>query len=234
MLYYEHTHSQSRNGGKIMDSVLIMVRYPAAGKVKTRLAAAMGEEKAADFYRICAHRILREMGNLPDSIGKYIFYTDSRDRQGMMEWAGPGFMLREQVGVDLGQRLTNAFKEAFADGVGKAVILASDVPDISADIINESLQALDHYDLVLGPCHDGGYYLLGMNAAHPQLFQGIPWSSPEVTERTLARAGKLGLKIFMLPALIDIDDFADFKAWLSQCGETKGALADFLAGFSAV
>ena len=212
------------------DSVLVMVRYPVVGRAKTRLAAGIGAEKAAEFYRICARRILREIDSLPAAIGRYIFFADSPDRHSMEDWAGPGFVLREQVGEDLGERLTNAFKEVFSLGTRKAVIIASDVPDFSADIIGRAMVALDSFDLVLGPCLDGGYYLLGMRSAHPELFRDIPWSSAEVKDRTLERAGKLGLASCLLPELIDVDDFEDFKKWLALCCEKDRKISDFVRG----
>ncbi|MGA2368511.1 MAG: TIGR04282 family arsenosugar biosynthesis glycosyltransferase [Dehalococcoidia bacterium] len=214
---------------KVTNSVLIMLRYPVAGKAKTRLAAAMGPEKAAEFYRICARQVLREMGNLPAQVSRYVFFTDSTDQQDVEEWAGPGFNFKAQAGKDLGERLINAFTEVFSEGVGKAVIIASDVPDISADIINQALEVLDCCDIVLGPSHDGGYYLLGMSKLHRELFQGIPWSSPEVMERTLARADETGLTACLLPTLIDIDNFEDFKMWLSLCSNRNKAMADFIS-----
>jgi hypothetical protein len=209
-----------------------MVRYPVAGKAKTRLAAAMGPDKAAEFYRICARQILLEIGGLPTQINKYIFFSDSEDRQDVEEWAGPGFIFKAQVGESLGERLVNAFREVFSEGAGKAVIIASDVPDISADIIDRAMESLDGCDIVLGPSHDGGYYLLGMSKPHKELFQGIPWSSPEVTEKTLARAGEMGLTTYLLPTLIDIDNFEDFKMWLSLCSVRDKAMADFISCFN--
>jgi hypothetical protein len=206
-----------------------MVRYPVAGKAKTRLAASMGSEKAVEFYRICARQILREMNSLPTQVSKYIFFTDSPDHQNVEEWAGPGFNFKAQAGEDLGERLVNAFREVFSEGAGKAVIIASDVPDISADIVNRAMEALDCCDIVLGPSHDGGYYLLGMSKPHQELFQGIPWSSAEVMKRTLARAGEMGLTTYMLPALIDIDNFEDFKMWLSLCSVRDKAMVDFIS-----
>ena len=211
------------------DSVLIMVRYPVAGKAKTRLAADMGPEKAAEFYRICARQILSGAGRLPNKIAKYIFFTDIGDRRNVEEWAGPGFNFKAQAGEDLGERLINAFGEVFSVAAGKAVIIASDVPDISADMINRAIEALDCNDIVLGPSHDGGYYLLGMNKPHEELFRGIPWSTPEVTERTLARAGEMGLTACLLPTLIDIDNFEDFKMWLSLCNVRDKDMADFIS-----
>ncbi len=211
------------------DSVLIMVRYPVAGKAKTRLAAAMGPDKAAQFYRICARQILLELGSLPTQVNKYIFFTDSGDSQNVEKWAGPGFKFKAQAGEDLGERLINAFKEVFSEGAGKAVIIASDVPDISTDIIIRAMEALDFCDIVLGPSHDGGYYLLGMNRPHQEIFRDIPWSSPKVTEKTLARAGEMGLTACLLPTLIDIDNFEDFKMWLSLCNVRDKDMAGFIS-----
>lgn len=209
-----------------------MLRYPAAGKAKTRLAADMGPEKAAEFYRICARQILQEMSSLPTQISKHIFFTDSPDHKNVEEWAGPGFSFKAQAGRDLGERLVNAFKEVFSEGALKAVIIASDTPDISADTVNRAMEALDGCDIVLGPSHDGGYYLLGMSRPHQELFRGIPWSSPEVTKRTLARAGEMGLTTYLLPVLIDIDNFEDFKMWMSLRSERDEAMADFIDGLN--
>ena len=209
-------------------ALLVFLRFPRPGKVKTRLAQSLGEKRAAQFYRICADAILSEISRLPEKVERYIFCADKTDEPEVRRWAGTGFHFAVQEGDGLGQRLENAFSSVFENGVQKAVIVASDVPDLSADILNEAVQALDEHDIVIGPCYDGGYYLLGMKRLHNELFNGISWSTEQVYRQTLAATGKSGLTVHQLQALIDIDTEADLHKWSEMDKRQQPAFDEFL------
>ena len=209
-------------------ALLVFLRFPRPGKVKTRLAQSLGEKRAAEFYRICADAILSEISQLPEKVERYIFCADKTDEPEIRRWAGPGFHFAVQKGEDLGQRLENAFSSVFGNGVQKAVAIASDVPDLSADILNEAIQALDEHDIVIGPCYDGGYYLLGMKKLHNELFDGISWSTEQVYRQTLAATGKSGLTVHQLQSLIDIDTEADLHKWSEMDKRQQPAFDEFL------
>ena len=205
-----------------------MARYPRAGETKTRLAVALGPNQAADFYSICARTIFCEMRQVPDPVTKYVFFTGSSNWNKVGQWIGDGFDLLPQVGKGLGRRLANSFSELFSSGIGRAVLIASDVPDISVTIIDEAVSALESHDIILGPAHDGGYYLIGMNRLHKQLFTGINWGSEEVLLDTLLRAMESNLSYYLLPALIDIDTIDDLRLWLAMAGTSAQELREYV------
>lgn len=209
-------------------ALLVFLRFPRPGKVKTRLAQSLGEKRAAQFYRICADAILSEISQLPKKVERYIFCADKTDEPETIHWAGTGFNFAVQKGDGLGQRLENAFSSAFGNGVQKAVAIASDVPDLSADILKEAIQALDEHDIVIGPCYDGGYYLIGMKRLHNELFNGISWSTEQVYQQTLAATGKSGLTVHQLQPLIDIDTEADLHKWSQMNRRQQPAFDEFL------
>jgi rSAM/selenodomain-associated transferase 1 len=119
-----------------------------------------------------------------------------------------------QVEGDLGTRIEAAFNYVFRQGARKAVIVASDVPDLSAEIIEKAISALIGNDIVIGPTNDGGYYLLGMNRLHSDLFRDVTWSTTKVYDETLSIVEYLGLKVHCLRALDDIDTEEDLHRWL--------------------
>lgn len=209
-------------------AMLIFLRFPRPGKVKTRLAQSLGEKRAVQFYNICAGTILSEISKLPEKVERYIFCADKTDEPEVRRWAGLGFRFAVQEGEGLGQRLGNAFSSVFGNGVQKAVIVASDVPDLSADILNEAIRALDEHDIVIGPCYDGGYYLLGMKKLHHELFNGISWSTEQVYQQTLAVTRKSGLTVRQLQTLIDIDTEADLHKWSEMDRHKQSAFDEFL------
>lgn len=137
------------------DAVLIFVRFPRPGKVKTRLAQSLGNVRAAGFYRLCAESSLQQIGMLPDDVQKYIYCTGENGDLEHSFWTRPPFQLVIQAGETLGQRLQNAFSDMFINGALKVVIVASDVPDLTVDILNRALKALDTHDITIGPCPDG-------------------------------------------------------------------------------
>ena len=195
-------------------ALIIFVRLPHPGKVKSRLAWTLGPEKAAAFYQLCAQQIARELEQVPGEVKKYLAYSDNSDEDEIRHWIGSRFRLVLQAEGGLGERLEQSFRDFLRGGFGKAIIMASDVPDLSARVMNDAVNVLDNHDLVIGPCNDGGYYLIGMKKPHGELFKGITWSTDKVFEQTLTIAGQLGLSIFSLNTLRDIDTGDDLKEWV--------------------
>lgn len=207
-----HKHSEK--------SLIIFVRFPQPGKVKTRLARGIGDEMAAEFYRLCAEHVFQESARISDGVQRYFFYSDSHDYKEIQLWAGAQFNFVAQVGRDIGGRLEHAFETVFENGSQKAIIVATDVPGLSADIIDEAFRALDSSDLVLGPCPDGGYYLLGMKNLYRELFADILWSTNQVLSGTLNVTKRLGLTVRLLPSLADIDTEEDLRHWHQEVSTT--------------
>ncbi len=203
-------------------AVIVFARYPVPGKVKTRLAKDLGEGPATEFYAAWARHALDQVRKLDGDVTRYVFYAGGRRGRQVRDWAGDGFHLVAQNGENLGERMLNAFRTVFENGARKAIILATDAPDLSASLVEGAIQALDSRDAVVGPCHDGGYYLLGIKELHTDLFLRVPWSTQWVLSTTIARLKNLGLSYMLLPALYDIDTVDDLRCWcLSQTDGTE-------------
>lgn len=204
-------------GNKNNTALIIFTRFPGEGRVKTRLASGLGNSFAAEFYKLCAEHTFRECRKASGSgINSFLFYSDPSEKELVENWAGNGFTFMPQSGDDLGGRMNDAFKKVFELGAGKALIIGTDLPDISADLILRADEELNTADAVIGPAADGGYYLLGMKSFSPELFENISWSSPSVFEQTetVLKRGKLLYKI--LPKLNDIDTEYDLLLWLNN------------------
>jgi rSAM/selenodomain-associated transferase 2/rSAM/selenodomain-associated transferase 1 len=216
--------AQSYDGGNQVDpgaDLIVFARYPHPGKVKTRLARSLGDGLAAGLYRACVEHVFYECSRLPDWVRTHLFYSEREDEKAMTQWAPSAFRLVPQHGTTLGDRIENAFARIFRSGSQKAVILGTDIPDISAELIQHAITALNVADVVIGPTHDGGYYLLGMKRHIPELFDGIPWSTDAVCERTLATVASLGLRVEILHELFDIDTEADLRYWCRTGGGSE-------------
>ncbi len=138
----------------------------------------------------------------------------------MASWLGEGFIYRPQGPGDLGRKMLRAFRGAFREGSEMAALVGSDLPGLGLRIVEEAFGFLRRADLVLGPARDGGYYLVGMKAPCPGLFEGIPWGTALVLEETLARAQRLGLGVELLEPLADVDRPEDLglvpREWLGK------------------
>ena len=208
-------------------ALVIFIRFPHSGKVKSRLARTLGPEKAAVFYRLCAQQIAWELEQVSGEVKKYLSYSDNSDEDEIRHWIGSRFRLIPQAEGDLGQRLEQSFRGLLKGVCGKAIIMASDVPDLSTGIINDAVSVLDNHDLVVGPCNDGGYYLIGMKKPHSELFKGISWSTDKVLEQTLTIAGEQGLRVVSLITLRDIDTGHDLKEWVKESAGISNSILEY-------
>lgn len=180
--------------------------------MKTRLAKDIGEEKAASVSRHLAERIMRNTRPQNSEYGRVAFCSPQERIRDFGAWLG-GELLRPQKGEDLGLRMVNALKELFAMGAERAIIVGTDVPDLSHEIIRQAFLELGFADIVLGPAKDGGYYLIGMKSLNPEIFQDIPWETAKVFEETVERAERLGLRWEMVAELSDLDTYEDYLAF---------------------
>jgi uncharacterized protein len=195
-----------------MNTILIMIRNPELGKVKTRLAEKAGIAEALRIYHILLARTRVAALGMPAR--KMLFYSERiEERDG---WFDHLFEKHVQESGDLGKRMLAAFGKAFATGAKAAVIIGSDCPDLDGDLLRKAFQALKRSDFVLGPTEDGGYYLLGMKAPEPLLFEDMPWSTDRVASITLERIGALGKTCFLLPRLSDIDTLEDWERYTQR------------------
>lgn len=194
-------------------ALIVFVRHPELGKVKTRLASTIGDEAALTIYqRLLAHTLSIAKSSAAD---KFIFYAGELIEPDM--WTAERFFKHKQADGDLGYRMREAFKTVFFAGYERVMIIGSDCYELTADIIGRGFQDLESKDIVIGPANDGGYYLLGMKQLHPQLFADKAWSTNTVFEETIKTMKELALTYNALPALNDVDEEKDLPpAWLNK------------------
>ena len=182
-------------------ALIIFIKNPVLGKVKTRLAATIGNVKAFEVYKkLLAHT--QKITLLIDA-DKFLFYADFLKRED--EWANDWFIKNLQKGSDLGERMYHAFEYTFLNKYQKVIIIGSDCIDLSASVIEDAYMLLDNTDVVIGPAKDGGYYLLGMKSLHQCLFKNVSWSTSQVLKQTLSICRSQHLNYSLLPTLTDID-----------------------------
>ena len=195
--------------------LIIFTRYPEAGKTKTRLIPALGEEGAANLQRQMTEQTIAKVQPLVSLISLSVEIRFVGGNIQLMEnWLGSDLKYRKQGEGNLGERMLAALKEAFNHGNKYVVIIGIDCPNLTSDLITQAFQKLTKNDLVIGPATDGGYYLIGLSKFIPELFQGINWGTAQVLEKTVEIADFLNLVIGYLPILSDIDrpeDLHDFK-----------------------
>lgn len=197
--------------------LMIMARYPTPGAAKTRLIPALGVLGAAQVYRQLAERMVAQARPLQtEGVAVAVWYTGAEAEE-MAQWLGDDLTYCPQPGGDLGDRLTAAFQWAFDQGHRRVLIVGTDCPDVTTDLLRQGFAQLGTVPLVLGPACDGGYYLLGLTQPQPTLFQGITWSTSVVLTQTVAAAAALGLVPLYLPTLTDIDRPEDLAAWERIC-----------------
>ena len=190
--------------------VLIFVRAPERGRVKTRLAADVGDEAALRIYERLALQAINAACGLGDEAAVRVCYTPSGAGEVIRSWLGEARVeYRPQGKGDLGERMRGAFRDAFDDGADRVVIVGSDLPDMSPELLREALELLDRHPAVLGPALDGGYYLLGLRNPLPNVFRAIPWSTDRVLATTLARFAKAGVDPELLAPRNDVDTADD-------------------------
>lgn len=191
------------------NALIVFARKPVLGKVKTRLAAQIGDEAALRIYqRLLTHT--REVA-MHAHCSTHVFLTE---QPADIFWQD--FRLHLQADGDLGQKMHTAFAELFGEGCGKVLIIGSDCPGLQVAHVQKAFDALDEHDVVIGPAADGGYYLLGMNRLHGQLFQAKSWSTDAVYAQTVAELEASGLTYMALPVLHDVDTAEDLQTvgWL--------------------
>lgn len=187
--------------------LLIFIRNPVLGKVKTRLARTVGEEEALRIYQILLKKTRAAAQEC--QVERWLFYSDNVDSQD--QWPADIFQKYLQHNGDLGERMQAAFQQAFDIGAEKVVIIGSDCPELSGQGLQQAFDQLDRADFVIGPVPDGGYYLLGMKTLEPAVFHGIEWSTETVRETTIKKINGVGKSVALLPMLSDVDTEADWK-----------------------
>ncbi|HJY85016.1 MAG TPA: TIGR04282 family arsenosugar biosynthesis glycosyltransferase [Candidatus Binatia bacterium] len=205
------------------NALVIVAKAPVVGQVKTRLCPPLSAAEAAELFRCF----------LVDTVARACTVSDSQvclaftpaDSEALFQALLP-FPLRylPQRGNGLGERLVNIFADLLDEGFGKVVIMDSDSPTLPTAYLQEAFTSLSDpgNDAVLGPCSDGGYYLVGARAVHHGLFENITWSTSSVLTETLAQARLHKLNITLLPSWYDIDNGADLYKLAAELGRLDG------------
>ncbi len=184
--------------------LIIFLKNAVYGKVKTRLAATVGDNRALKIYKQLiqyTHSIM-----LPLPADKIVFYSDAIDQNDM--WQN-GYQKQLQHGNNLGERMFNAFDCVFKNSYSEAIIIGTDCPELTQDIILNAFEKLNKYDVVIGPAADGGYYLLGIKTINRELFTEVEWSTDKVLQTTIKLCADNYLSYFLLEELHDIDEEKD-------------------------
>lgn len=202
-------------------ALIVFAKAPVAGQVKTRLCPPLTPDEAASLHGSLVLDLLERCHTLkgcdrilagaptPD----HPFFGAMKARFKIPIW--------EQVGDDLGGRMAHAFQSALGSPYQSAIIIGTDIPGITASLITTASKSLQDHDMVLGPTVDGGYYLIGLRAPVPELFEHIPWSTDTVFSLTQEKAKAMGLSLKILPMLPDLDTIEDLQSFIQESKDRK-------------
>lgn len=203
--------------------LIIFAKEPVPGQVKTRLCPPLGPEAAARLYRCFLTDILEEMGRLT-RLRLALAYSPTGAQAYFNGLVPASVGLLPQEGADLGERMARAFDWGFAAGFDPVFLRGSDTPDLPGSVVRQGEKVLvaGGTQVVLGPSPDGGYYLVGLRAPHPELFRDLVWSGAAVLKDTLNQARRLSLTVRLLPEWPDIDDFDGLVSFLKRPHPASG------------
>ncbi len=190
--------------------LIIFIKNPIAGRVKTRLARSIGDEAALQIY----HELLNhthQVSSALSGVDRAVYYSDFVNISDL--WETSAYQKFLQTGEDLGERMYQAFQHSFSRGYTRAVIIGSDCAELTPAILEDAFQSLENHDFVLGPALDGGYYLLGMNQLEESIFRNKKWSTQHVLSDTMQDLQARAYSYHLLPKLSDIDELKDWEAW---------------------
>lgn len=216
------------------DRIILFLKNFLAGRVKTRLAARLGDRGALEIYTAMVADLLARLEPLRDRLIPYFDVPPGpADHpldcpRSICSLLSRG-LIKVQQGKELGERMGRAFQEVFAAGAQRAVLIGSDIPQIDAELLEGYFSALRSFPMVLGPAADGGYYLIGFQRKRfeASVFRGIEWSTEQVFEQTLNKARSCGLACHIGTELQDVDTLEDLESLLTT-DPSIGSLAELL------
>lgn len=188
-------------------NLIIFIKNPRKGFVKTRLANTIGDEKALAVYIQLLEKCQLETSKV--AVNRYLYYSEEVEENDM--WNKSEFQKRAQITGDLGERIVSAIEGVYKEAKAPLIIMGGDCYDLTTQIIEQAFEELQKNDLVIGPANDGGYYLLGINQPDSNLFEGIDWSTDRVFQQTIDKAKYKKMSYTILEELIDLDTFEDLE-----------------------
>lgn len=193
-------------------ALITFVKAPVPGKVKTRLQTDVAPADVAEIYKAFITEITSQCARI-EGVDRLLGCAPSKDHVFLKE-VSKKFRMKsfDQRGADLGDKIINAFRDYFKKGYSKIVLIGSDSPTIPMSYMKKAFNALDRHDMVLGPCCDGGLYLIGArNKIVPDIFHDIQWDSSKVLSKTLDNIEQSDIKLFLLPFWYDVDTIAELR-----------------------
>jgi rSAM/selenodomain-associated transferase 1 len=211
-------------------ALLVVAKRPAAGQTKTRLCPPLSAADAAALYECFLRDTLDIMRQVP-GVSRGIVYLPE-GAEDYFRTLAPDMELTTQRGADLGERLDHLLTAALAHGAQQAVVMDSDSPTLPPAYVAAAFAQLDGpNDVVLGPCDDGGYYLIGLKRPQPRLLREVRMSTPDVMRDTLARAAELGLRAALLPGWYDVDTAAELERLHTEIAGSAEQVASHTRAF---
>jgi uncharacterized protein len=212
--------------------LLLFLKYPERGKVKSRLAKDLNKDITLLLYKNFILDLLDTLKKGKFRVKICFHPPDSKEK--VTDWLGNNYVYMPQIGEDLGERMKNAFTTVYSEGFSKAVLIGSDIPDLNDTVLDEASECDDH-DAVIGPASDGGYYLIGFqnNTFLPEIFDGIQWGSGTVFKKTIGILKKNNRKVHILPEWQDIDRLDDLRALFDRNRDTEFAHSRTMVFLSA-
>lgn len=203
--------------------LIIFMKAPRPGQVKTRLQPHLSPDDALLLYRAMGKDLVDNLAGSPEYDLEIHF--SPRDAPGEMQaWLGQTLSYLPQSGGNLGERMHHSFQSAFTRGYDRVVIIGSDLPTLREGEIKTAFSQLAAFPVVLGPTDDGGYYLIGLREAQPVLFRNVAWSTGEVLPQTLQNTREARLPVYLLEQKADIDTYAEVAAlWKRLNSEAAAA-----------
>lgn len=217
----------------LRNTLIVFAKLPVSGRVKTRLTPPLSPDEATLLYRCMLEDILAKIATL-DGLDIKLWYEPAPAAADYFARIAPDMESRPQQGNDLGERMAEAFRHAFAAGCGAAVIIGTDSPDLPLAAIERACERLrePRTDVVFGPSRDGGYYLLAMKSLQGELFRDVPWGSDNVLAKSLEIAEAEGIGVSLLPVWHDVDQAADLmRPELLEADNGAPRTRDFIEGW---
>lgn len=205
------------------NALLVIAKRPTPGQTKTRLTPPLSAEHAAELYGYFLQDTL-DLARAVPNVTRFIAYAPIGAEKYFTRLA-PDYALVPQIGDDLGERLDNALTQCLRDGFGRAVIMDSDSPTLPTRYVADAFDALNDADVVLGPCDDGGYYLIGLKQPQPHLLREVKMSTPNVLRDTLAIARELNLRVALTERWFDVDTTTELEHLREELRSSKNGTA---------